>query len=68
MSEPTDIRTPQYHILIGQIVTLDDGSKAFRFKQKGHQQYEIVTIDQLLSLIYGIPSPEPPETTKEKAS
>ena len=39
MSEPEEIRTPEYHILICQIVSLDDGSLALLFKRKGHSDH-----------------------------
>ena len=52
MSEPEEIRTPEYHILICQIASLEDGSLALLFKRKGHSEYEIVTIEELLALIY----------------
>lgn len=52
MSEPEEIRTPEYHILICQIVSLDDGSLALLFKRKGHSDHELISIEELLALIY----------------
>lgn len=52
MSEPEEIRTPEYHILICQIASLEDGSLALLFKRKGHSDYETISIEELLALIY----------------
>ena len=52
MSEPEEIRTPEFHILICQIASLENGSLALLFKRKGHSDYEVISIEELLALIY----------------
>lgn len=52
MGEPEEIRTPEHHILVCQIVKLEYGSPALIFKRKGHGDYEFVTIEELLALIF----------------
>lgn len=51
-SIPRKVYTPENGILIGEVVTMEDGHLGLRMKKKSVNVYEVVSIDKLLSLVY----------------
>lgn len=48
------IYTPNEHIPIGQVVETEDGAAALEIKKPGKKTKEIITVDELLGLIYAV--------------
>lgn len=46
------VYTPETGILIGEVVTMEDGHLGLRMKKSSVNVYEVVSIDKLLSLVY----------------
>lgn len=46
------VYTPETGILIGEVVTMEDGHLGLRMKKNSVNVYEVVSIDKLLSLLY----------------
>ena len=51
-SIPRKVYTPENGILIGEVVTMEDGHLGLRMKKNSVNVYEVVSIDKLLSLLY----------------
>ena len=46
------VYTPETGILIGEVVTMEDGHLGLRMKKNSVNVYEVVSIDKLLGLVY----------------
>ena len=60
MSDPQDLRTPVYRILIAQLVILDNGKKALIFKRPHHKEIEPILVEDLYAMIEGLDFPSRP--------
>lgn len=47
------IYTPSLNIPLGERYLQDDGTYALRIKKASSKEYEIVTVDTLMKLLYG---------------
>ncbi len=48
---PRIVRTPVYHIPIGEPIQNDDGRLGLRMKKQGEQEFEDVWLDQMVSMV-----------------
>lgn len=51
-SKPNMIYTPKLKIPLGEIIVKQNGSRALKIKKPNKSEYEEITIDSLMYLIY----------------